>query len=109
MDRIKRCKHDIAKCLLNGSLRIQGTFGYNITQRVMGLDEILELEFKGDKHRSGTIRNWIEGTCDDPNSESVREQLQSYIMGPTVQSEIADKNFRALVSGYCWIAPDTRA
>ena len=56
----------------------------------MRLDEILELEFKGDKHRSGTICNWIEGT--------VREQLQSYIMGPTVQNEITDKNFRALVA-----------
>jgi hypothetical protein len=64
----------------------------------MGLDEILELEFKGDKHRSGTICNWIEGTSDDPNSGSVREQLQSYIVGPTVQNEIADKNFRALVA-----------
>jgi hypothetical protein len=64
----------------------------------MRLDEILELEFKGDKHRSGTIRNWIEGTCDDPNSGSVRKQLQSYIMGPTVQNEIAGKNFRALVA-----------
>ena len=65
----------------------------------MGLDEILELEFKDDIYRSGTIRNWIDGgTCNDPNSESVREQLQSYIMGPIVQNEIADKNFRALVA-----------
>jgi hypothetical protein len=64
----------------------------------MGLDEILELEFKGDKYRSGTIRDWIEGPCDHSNSESVREQLQSYIMGPTVQNEIADKNFRAFIA-----------
>jgi hypothetical protein len=62
----------------------------------MGLDEILELEFKGDKHRSGTIRHWIDGEkCNNPMSGSVREQLRSYITGPTVQKEIADKNFRA--------------
>jgi hypothetical protein len=56
----------------------------------MGLDEILELKFEGDEHRSGAIRDWIEGTCD--------KQLHSYIMGPTVQNEIADKNFRAFVA-----------
>jgi hypothetical protein len=61
----------------------------------MGLDEILELEFEGDKFRSGTIGNWIDGN--DPNSGIVREQLRSYIRGSTVQKEIADKNFRAFV------------
>ena len=53
----------------------------------MGLNKILELKFKGDKFRSGSIQNWIDG--------SVRKQFQSYITGPTVQKEIADKNFRA--------------
>jgi hypothetical protein len=63
----------------------------------MGLDEILELTFKGDIHRSGTIRNWIDGDY-DPNSERVRERLQSYIVSPTVQNEIVDKNFRAVIA-----------
>jgi hypothetical protein len=66
---------------------------------VMELDKVLELTFKGDKYRSGTIRNWIDGeTCDDPDSGSVREQLRSYITGSTVQNEIVDKKFRALVA-----------
>lgn len=63
----------------------------------MGLDEILELTFKGDIHRSGTIRNWIDGDY-DPNSERVRERLQSYIASPTVQNEIVDKNFRFMLA-----------
>jgi hypothetical protein len=63
----------------------------------MGLDEILELTFKDDIHRSGTIRNWIDGDY-DPNSERVRERLQSYIVSPTVQNEIVDKNFRAVIA-----------
>lgn len=62
----------------------------------MTLTEILELKFKGDKFRSGTIQNWFDGiTGKSEDSGSVREQLQSYIMGRTVQEEIADKNFRA--------------
>jgi hypothetical protein len=66
---------------------------------VMGLNEILELRFKGDKYRSGTIRNWIDGrTCHDPNSGSIGGQLQSYIADPTVQDKIVGKNFRALVA-----------
>jgi hypothetical protein len=65
----------------------------------MGLNEILELTFEGDKNQSGTIRNWIDGrTCHDPNSGSIREQLQSYIADPAVQNEIVNKNFRALVA-----------
>jgi hypothetical protein len=63
----------------------------------MGLNEILELKFKGDKYRSGTIRNWIDEEWSDPKSGSVRKQPRSYIMGSTVQKEIAGKNFRALV------------
>jgi hypothetical protein len=64
----------------------------------MRLNEILKLKFKGDKYRSGTIRNWIDGgKQSDPKSGSVRKQLRSYITGPTVQKEIAGKNFRALV------------
>ena len=62
----------------------------------MTLTEILELKFKGDKFRSGTIQNWVHGiTGESEDSGSVREQLRSYIMGRTVQEEIADKNFRA--------------
>jgi hypothetical protein len=63
----------------------------------MRLDEILELKFKGDKFRSGTIQNWIdEGKCYYSNSGKVPKQLQSYVKGPTVQEEIAGKDFRAL-------------
>jgi hypothetical protein len=61
----------------------------------MGLKKILGLKFQGDLHRSGTIQNWIDGKRNSKNSGSVRRQLQSYIRGPTVQKEIADKNFRA--------------
>jgi hypothetical protein len=62
----------------------------------MGLHKILELNFKGDKFRSGTIHNWIDGEqSNDEISGSVRKQLQSYILGRTVQKEIAGKNFRA--------------
>ena len=61
----------------------------------MQLDKILGLRFKGDKYRTGTIRNWIDGKGRGANSGDVRKQLQSYITGPTVQKEIADKNFRA--------------
>jgi hypothetical protein len=64
--------------------------------KAMGLHKILELNFKGDKFRSGTIHNWIDGEkSNDEISGSVRKQLQSYILGCTVQKEIADKNFRA--------------
>jgi hypothetical protein len=62
----------------------------------MRLDEILELKFKGDKFRSGTIQNWIGGgKCNDANSGKVYKQLQSYVKDPTVQEEIAGKDFRA--------------
>jgi hypothetical protein len=62
----------------------------------MRLHKILELNFKGDKFRSGTIHNWIDGEkSNDEMSGSVRKQLRSYILGPTVQTEIAGKNFRA--------------
>jgi hypothetical protein len=54
----------------------------------MGLDEILKLKFKGCKYRSGSIRNWIDGKGNSPKSGSVRKQLQSYVMGQTVQKEI---------------------
>ena len=65
----------------------------------MGLEEILRLRFKGDKFRSGTIRNWVDGNNPkSKNSGEVREQLKSYITGDTVKEEIADKkNFRAFV------------
>ena len=64
----------------------------------MGLNKILGLKFKDDKYQSGTIQNWIDGRKrNSPNSGSVRKQLQSYITGPTVQKEIADKNFYAFV------------
>ena len=63
----------------------------------MKLNKILGLKFKGDKYRKGTIRNWIDGRGNTPNSGDVRNQLQSYISGPTVQKAIADKNFRAFV------------
>ena len=61
----------------------------------MELNEILGLKFKGDKFRTGTIRNWINGRDSGPKSGNVRKQLHSYITGPTVQEEIADKDFRA--------------
>ena len=61
----------------------------------MGLNKILGLKFRGDKYRSGTIRNWVDGKRNDSISGSVRKQLQSYIRGSTVQKEIADKTFRA--------------
>jgi hypothetical protein len=61
----------------------------------MELNEILGLKFKGDKFRTGTIRNWINGRGSGPKSGNVRRQLHSYITGSTVQKEIADKDFRA--------------
>ena len=61
----------------------------------MGLNQILKLKFKGDKYRSGTIRNWIDGNRNTPKSGTVRKKLQSYIVGATVQKESVDKNFRA--------------
>jgi len=61
----------------------------------MGLHHILDLNFKGNNFRS-TIHNWIDGEkSDDQISGSVRKQLQSYVLGHTVQKEIAGKNFRA--------------
>jgi hypothetical protein len=69
--------------------------------KAMGLHKILELNFKGDKYRSGTIHNWIDGAKASSNDEisgSVREQLRSYVLGPTVQKETAGKNFRAFTA-----------
>ena len=63
----------------------------------MGLNKILRLKFERDLYRSGTIQNWIDGRGYSKNSGSVRKQLQSYILGPTVQKDIAEKNFRAFV------------
>ena len=63
----------------------------------MKLNKILGLKFKGDKFRKGTIRNWIDGKG-GPKSGEVRKQLQSYITGPTVQEEIADRSFRAFAA-----------
>jgi len=63
----------------------------------MKLKEILQLQFEGNKFRSGTIRNWIDGNRKSGSSKTVREQLRSYIIGPTIQEEITDKNFRAFV------------
>ena len=64
----------------------------------MELDDILELKFKDDKFRSGTVGNWTDGNDpSDPKSGSVREQLRSYITGDTVQEEITGKKFRAWV------------
>ena len=63
----------------------------------MQLDEILELTFKDDIYRSGTIGDWIDGEY-DPNSERVRERLRSYIARLTVQNEIVDKNFRFMLA-----------
>lgn len=61
----------------------------------MKLNEILGLKFKGDQFQTGTIRKWIDGRGSSPKSGGVRKQLRSYITGPTVQNEIADKDFRA--------------
>jgi len=63
----------------------------------MTLKEILQLRFKNDQSRSGTIHDWFDG--DDRihgDYGKVREQLRSYIMGSTVREEIKGKNkFRA--------------
>jgi hypothetical protein len=64
----------------------------------MKLNEVLGLKFKGDNFRTGTIRNWIDGKGSSAKSGEVRKQLQSYVTGPTVQREIADKNFRAFAA-----------
>jgi hypothetical protein len=77
----------------------------------MELEEILELRFKTDKFQSGTVYDWFDG--DDHEDEGygiVRKQLQSYVMGCTVQEEIAGKNFRAFaVVNYTRIVQDTHA
>ena len=78
---------------LNGKKNIDKA----IQLEAMELNEILGLKFKGDKFRSGTIQNWIDGRHYSKKSGEVRKQLQSYILGPVVQKEIADKNFRAFV------------
>ena len=64
----------------------------------MKLNEILGLKFEGDKFRTGTIGNWIDGKGRGAKSGEVRKQLQKYIRGPTVQEEIADKSFRAFAA-----------
>ena len=61
----------------------------------MRLNGVLGLKFKGDKFRTGTIRNWIDGKGRGAKSGVVRKQLHSYVTGPTMQKETADKNFRA--------------
>ena len=62
----------------------------------MMLKEILQLRFKNDQFRSGSIYDWFDGDDhEDEDYGKVREQLQSYIMGSTVQEEIAGRNFRA--------------
>jgi len=58
----------------------------------MKLKEVLQLRFKNDQSRSGTIHDWFDG---DDYGE-IRKQLQSYITGSTVQEEIiSKKKFRA--------------
>jgi hypothetical protein len=64
----------------------------------MRLNGVLGLKFKGDKFRTGTIRNWIDGKGSGPKSGEVRKQLHSYITGPTVQAEVADRSFRAFAA-----------
>ena len=64
----------------------------------MRLNGVLGLKFKGDKFRTGTIRNWVDGKGSGPKSGEVRKQLHSYITGPTVQEEIGDRSFRAFVA-----------
>ena len=69
----------------------------------MVLEEILQLRFEGAKTRSGTIQDWFDGDDQEKkNYGEVRKQLQDYIMGSTVQKEIAEvagkKNFRAFVA-----------
>lgn len=81
-----------------------GLDGENITDKAkqleaMGLNQILGLKFKGDKWRSGTIRNWVDGRGRNASkSGAVRTQLQDYIASPTVQRELVDKNFRAFAA-----------
>jgi hypothetical protein len=65
----------------------------------MELDRILELKFKGDKNRSGSICNWFDGRGHNiQKSGVVRRQLQEYVASPTVQEEVGDKNFRAFAA-----------
>ena len=59
------------------------------------LDEILRLRFKNDANRRGNIRSWVDG--DSPKTGLVRKQLQSYVLGSTVQDEIKGRSFRAFV------------
>ena len=62
----------------------------------MTLKEILQLRFKNNQFRSGTIYDWFDGDDhEDEDYGKVRKQLQSYIMSSTVQEEVAGKNFRA--------------
>ena len=64
----------------------------------MGLNQILGLKFKANKHQSRTIHSWIDGSFVPPKPGVVRRQLQSYVAGLTVQKEIVDKNFRGFVA-----------
>ena len=58
--------------------------------------DILKLRFKDDPSRSGTIEDWIDGDhYKNDDNGIVREQLQSYVTGSTIQKEIRDKNFHA--------------
>jgi len=65
----------------------------------MTLKEILQLRFKNDRCRSGTIYDWFDGDGRvHKDYGKVREQLRSYITGSTVQEEITSKKkFRAFV------------
>jgi hypothetical protein len=64
----------------------------------MRLNGVLGLKFKGDKFRTGTIRNWIDGNGWGAKSGEVRKQLQSYVAWPTMQKEIVGKDFRAFAA-----------
>ena len=68
----------------NIQIAFLGLGGEGNTERMeqlqaMKLDKVLGLKFNGDKYRTGTIRNWIDGRSNSPHSGKVRTQLRSYI------------------------------
>ena|SRR5438045_8364241 len=64
----------------------------------MMLRDILKLRCIGNPSWLGTIEDWIDGdNHKNKDDGKVCEQLQSYIMGSTIQKEIVGKNLRAFV------------
>jgi hypothetical protein len=86
--------------LKNVQLRYLEIKGSNPSEQLkdMKLEQILQLRFSvSDRHRSGTIHDWIAGdNCkDEKHEKTVGDQLRGYLENPSVQKKIAGKNFRA--------------